>query len=1227
MDEGGSELGFLPDNTFFSDDVGGDAEDGTGMDDSTALMAAVRSATEMLAAEGLGNMVNIDTIQRQQHLQPMPSELEYMTDDYMTEGYLTEGYLTEGDNDYLSEAPEPPQPPLQPPSERPTRNVQRVRYDEATSDVGEEFIPEGLLEDDDSVYGGSSGEGSSSDNDEHELKVIEDAMRTNAGFKRSRRKKQPPQQKQGNKPGMRRRRRKKSMPRKPTYSAEVGRLLGQANGLYVEQRLGPAFDVFCEVIREDASCAEAWNSMGLIREEQGKYGDALHLHTVAAHLTPSDISKWERLYMMHMNIAEGARGKPEMKAVFEEAIKQALYSLRQIIKSDQHCHSAWKRRLKILEDLEEYRAMAGVFRVMLRNNPHNMETIRDASKLHAKHLNDLEKPVYWFTEAMVFYNQQAEDLTDRAVQHPNGAADQEDEGDEEEAEIDSEWAVHYKNHPTQTVPVEYLDGYNYNDLHMLAELRLLRREYETAIIDIKRGARYIQGRGREAQWAGREMEDECDAEYSLGDDVNSEMGNILPVELRVRLGQARLMLGQEETAKRHIDPLFEMDTAEYEDMFADLGETYAEIGHNEQAIEIYQMLMGCEQTNQPSVWERLAKCYRDQGDLQNACQYALQVVDADPSDVDMQLWLAEVYEEMGEVHLAYKIISTVEDIQNSERLADQMNDASLAAAAAAAAAATEAGGASGHAEDAEHALPQQQYTVPTSIVAVPGRKPSERGSRRQRDAEEERSRGLAAMRNAEIGFKKLDLLKSQLDKMTEESQRHRHTIKKYCAAAQRMYNDWRHMRSFYLADRGRPFQKFHNAVLTHLENDAQEGNVDLQTNASGQAAVQRQLDRIKRRLSRKQQQQQPGEEEEEEEEGDSACLRTFRGIVFERWFDMFLLYGKYLAVDGQSEEALSMLDRVFQSNVFIAQPDRKRILRLVMLSIAIYSGAYDRLYELARWWCGTHPSRAMVYKLFAFTMATSMPAASMLTSTNVYKYVRRQLEQVDPIYYAKEEESPMTVAQALAPLERIEHLDTADSSTRVIATLPVNNRDISAQDLSALHTLAAHVMLVSRYGGASIAQYTAALALSPRDPSLALHMGVAYLGRTTRNESTSTQATAIRGMAYIQRYAELRYIQEMEAGGKRVDVAALGNVVVTQEIAYNYARAFHFLGQLESACRYYLKVFELPISLNSTTGNDSYARSRSDLRREAAYNLANIYTASGAVLRARALLREYCTIE
>ncbi|KAJ2858572.1 transcription factor TFIIIC subunit tfc4 [Coemansia erecta] len=1230
--------------------------------DEARLINAVRSATEMLAAEGLGSMVDIDLMQSNSaslHTQTM----EWDRAQSQSHQDIPGATFDDSDNrsEYSDEEEEQEDGLGQSQDQMDTGRAARsanlrasgsrnINYSEMLADV--------LVEDDeDSDFDESEASAASSDVEYH-MRQYEDEARFAAGFSRSKKSTNKASLSKGQKKrgqakniGIQRKRnhRKPRQRKTPKYSIEVQRLLGIANQCYVEHDLVKAFNTFCDVIRLDPYCGPAWNTMALIREEEGRYDDALQLYTVSAHLNPSESSLWDRLYSMHMTTVsateEAARaGDPIAKAKYGHAMDQALYCISFVNRNDPLDKAAWMNKMTVLEKQENYKGMAKAYKTMLKNDPYDMETIRMAAVVFAKKCDNVEMPIKWFSEAFAFYNRQAIEVAEDAASRAKGDTARkshrggggggafgksDDEDEEEEEDYDPEWAEYFQSNPTKTVPMEELGGYSYNDINMMAELRILRNEYEAAVVDIKRGSRFIQSRGREQQWEDQELIDENDEEYTV-DPENPELSaNALPIELRVKLGQCRLALGYHATAQMHIEPLFSLDVVAYEDLYVDVAETYAETGNVELALGTYQRLMDREETNQPSLWERMAKCYRELGNMDEAQEYAEAVVQADPSDIDMRLWLAEVYEESGQVDKAYNMIQIVEGIQEEERREQVSADSSLgqsaeAAAAAAAVVLMQAG------DNSRHGLGQQLslmeiWEAPSSVVQIDKRKPSEIAIRRRREAEEERKRCIMAMRNAEVAFKKLDLLKPAIDESQDAA-----AVREYCATAQRLYNDWRHMRAFVRSDRNKPFVMYRSTVMASLESCAVDDDLDARSVSSGQATVQRRLTQMKRRLSKRQKRADTAanmEADGGEDREETAVATTFRGQPFDRWFDMFLLYGKCLCLDGEPESALDMLDLVFQSSVFCAQSDKRLAIRLVMLSIAIRSNALDRLYDLVRWWCGSQPNKAVMYKIMGYAMSGSAAAMVTLTSANMYKYVRRQLKELNDIFYADKQGIDLPVPDGRL-LFRDHDADESDKIVSSISRVRRQQRELTKGDIAAMHTVAAHVMLVARTGVASIMQYTLALSLTPQDPSVALHLGAAYLMHSTQRRTRDAQAMAIRGLAFIQRYAELQCVAELRARGTLENMRGrAGNgvldVVVTQEIAFNFARAFHFLGMLDLAIDNYMRVFSLPVSQLAAGADDKAA---SDLRSEAAYNLAAICIASGAVTQARGLLKRYCTI-
>ncbi|KAJ2791352.1 hypothetical protein H4R20_006876, partial [Coemansia guatemalensis] len=239
------------DDDLFSDDgeehldIGGSS--GHGDDDTAALLAAVRSATEMLAAEGLGNMVDIDSMQKQHKsmagFQQYPQLQELYTDgiEYASD----EDEYPDETQDFLGLVAESQKVLTEPDAalastsraaQRPSRS-KRVSYAEDAVDDEMGFIPEGLMEEEDSDF--TASDGMSSTDDEAQLAEIHDSIRESAGFK----KKRAPKNGKGQKQASKKKSRKPGRPsgrRTVAYSPEVQHLLGEANKWYVDKELGKA---------------------------------------------------------------------------------------------------------------------------------------------------------------------------------------------------------------------------------------------------------------------------------------------------------------------------------------------------------------------------------------------------------------------------------------------------------------------------------------------------------------------------------------------------------------------------------------------------------------------------------------------------------------------------------------------------------------------------------------------------------------------------------------------------------------------------------------------------------------------------------------------------------------------------------------------------------------------------------------------------------------------------
>jgi len=148
-------------------------------------------------------------------------------------------------------------------------------------------------------------------------------------------------------------------------------------------------------------------------------------------------------------------------------------------------------------------------------------------------------------------------------------------------------------------------------------------------------------------------------------------------------------------------------------------------------------------------------------------------------------------------------------------------------------------------------------------------------------------------------------------------------------------------------------------------------------------------------------------------------------------------------------------------------------------------------------------------------------------------------------------------------------------------------------DYRALCLLNANDSLITGTYHHSIMEYLNLYQASPDDPYLNFMLGISFAHLASKKDITRRHDTCIQAFAFLSRYEELR--------GR------------CAEVYYNLGRAMQQLGIVFVAMHYYEKV----LALDPIAGFD--------LRPEAAYNLSQIYRASGNEKVAREYLRKFCS--
>jgi general transcription factor 3C polypeptide 3 (transcription factor C subunit 4) len=155
-----------------------------------------------------------------------------------------------------------------------------------------------------------------------------------------------------------------------------------------------------------------------------------------------------------------------------------------------------------------------------------------------------------------------------------------------------------------------------------------------------------------------------------------------------------------------------------------------------------------------------------------------------------------------------------------------------------------------------------------------------------------------------------------------------------------------------------------------------------------------------------------------------------------------------------------------------------------------------------------------------------------------------------------------------------------------------------------LMTLSAHTSFMTGTYKYALMEYMALYKLRPEDPINPLMIATTLLHIAAQKQTGNRSQLMVQAVAFITRYAQIR--------GE------------CQETYYNLGRFYHFQGLFNQAIMYYKKVL-MTDPIDDVVGSDMTGNI-SDLKREAAFNLAQIYSASNCWEIARQYLHRYITV-
>lgn len=152
-----------------------------------------------------------------------------------------------------------------------------------------------------------------------------------------------------------------------------------------------------------------------------------------------------------------------------------------------------------------------------------------------------------------------------------------------------------------------------------------------------------------------------------------------------------------------------------------------------------------------------------------------------------------------------------------------------------------------------------------------------------------------------------------------------------------------------------------------------------------------------------------------------------------------------------------------------------------------------------------------------------------------------------------------------------------------------------------------YMLLYSGGYQTSSAFFCRAYAVQPTDPLLSLATAVAFLSRATNRQTDNRHHMILTATTFLQKYLKCR-----SAAEKKEEEG-----LHWAEIEYNRGRAMHHVGLVHLAERHYRAVLE--------RGREEKGKGW-DMKREAAWNLALIYTTSGSPGLVQGLYDQYLRV-
>ncbi|KAK6455198.1 RNA pol III initiation factor TFIIIC subunit [Scheffersomyces xylosifermentans] len=682
---------------------------------------------------------------------------------------------------------------------------------------------------------------------------------------------------------------------------EVRSNLSQANEAFVRNDFQVALNLYLEVIKKDPKNFSAYKTLGEIYKQQGKLNDCCNYWLLAANIHPWDSPFWGNVAELSAELGH---------------IDQAIYCYTRAISSDPNKNFRFvlERAILYKEKKQFGRALEGFQRVR-QSYPTDAAIIKNLASVYVeqKRLNDAINLYMRILDSNITPNAQSKS------KYPK---------------------------------------FGWPELNILLELYIQQHSWRVGIKVIKIASRWIQNRTNETWWDDTDDDAEYDPKrrFQILEKISDPSKKLdakyeLPIDIRYKIGNLRLGLGQRDEAMHHFEFLLE-EEEDISDLFFEAGKALEEHGYHEEALTFLTRASQSDDLNEnPELVNLLGKCFLEVGDYAQAKSAYETLLHGDADNLDYKLALAEALYHLGDDARSRRLLLEVSDQSNiSKESGEEKSEIKR--------------------EEDNMSLIKNQKLIRSKSAKLT-------------DQEKLEIENHAKRRVLEI-YRRMERLEESTKTGDEVA------VSAWMQLASQLVEMFMNVRSFFPRDKNRTFK---GIVLYRRKK---------------QMGIDEKLARVYNLY-------EGIVNDDNYSRQFLTSKTEYRGLNYDEWFVIFVQYAIFLSkFDHNTDSANEIVEVAMSVSVFVQHKQKEALLRILKLTFGIEKEeSSTTVTTYVRYFLIANQFSPFIYKFFICCFASGIRSWETFTNYNHQKFFLRQLKAHDSILQGKKISGMATITSDL----------------------------------------------------------------------------------------------------------------------------------------------------------------------------------------------------------------------